>query len=83
MVTHGGATTFPIRRVANTTFYLHNNTWNQAEYVTGTPTRRIKVFGEEYFALARRDRRAAQFMAQGANVIFVLDGVAYETVTAD
>lgn len=70
----------PIRQVGNRAFYYDNGLWTDGTYAAGTETRKIKAFSEEYFALARRDRRAAQYLAQGPRVIFILDGVAYETV---
>jgi hypothetical protein len=79
----GGERVHPIRRVANRTFYYSNGVWTDAEYDEGTATRKIKAFTEEYFELTRRDRRAAQFMAQGQRVIFVLGDVAYETLPGE
>ncbi len=69
-----------VRQVASRTFYYEKGRWIDGEYKEGTATRKIKAFSEEYFALARSDRRAARFLAQGSQVVFVLDGVSYEVV---
>ena len=73
----------PIRQVGNRAFYYDQGVWTDGLYDRGQETRKIKTFSEEYFALARGDRRAAQYLAQGPRVRFVLDGVAYETVAGE
>ncbi|MFQ5490904.1 MAG: VIT domain-containing protein [Phycisphaerae bacterium] len=70
----------PIRRVAGRTLYYDGSAWNDADYVPGTKTVKIANFSREQLDLANRDRRAAKLMAQGLRVVFLLDGVAYETV---
>ena len=62
----------PVRQVASRTFYHENGVWIDGQHPEGAETRQIKAFSDEYFALARKDRRAAQFLAQGPRVIFVL-----------
>jgi Ca-activated chloride channel family protein len=73
----------PIRQVENRTFYYENGVWLDGTYQAGKVTRKIEAFSEEYFALARSDRRAARFLSQGPRVIFVLGGTAYEVVSSE
>ncbi|MCP4245683.1 MAG: hypothetical protein GY778_01410 [bacterium] len=70
-----------VQQVNNRASYNDGDVWIDSAYLDGTSTQRIALFSEEYFALARSDRRAARYLAQGPRVIFVLEGVAYETVT--
>ncbi|MHC4066668.1 MAG: VIT domain-containing protein, partial [Planctomycetota bacterium] len=72
-----------VRQVASRTFYYEKGVWIDGSYQEGTATRKIEAFGEEYFALAGGDRRAAQYLATGPRVIFLLDGVVYDTVATE
>ena len=81
--TDAAAPPTPIRQVENRTFYYENGVWIDGTYEEGRTTKKIKAFSEEYFALARADRRVARFLAQGPRVIFVHNGGAYQVVAAD
>ena len=71
-----------IRRVANRTLYNLDGRWIDNSHDPSRKTVKVKAYSAEYFELARRSPPAAQMMAVGERVIFVLDGQAYEIVPA-
>ncbi len=73
----------PIRRVAGRTLYYQSGQWVDSSIEEGAPSQKIIVYSQAYFELARRDRRAAQILAQGPRVVFFLDGTIYETTVSE
>lgn len=63
------------------TFVWRNGVWIDTTYDADTMTPEPIVFlSDAYFDLLDADERVAEFYAIGEQVIFVLDGVAYEVV---
>ena len=71
----------PIRIVTDRTFIWRNGVWMDTTYNPDEMTpEQIEFLSDEYFDLLDADERVALFYALGDQVIFVLDGQAYEVV---
>jgi Ca-activated chloride channel family protein len=66
-----------VRVVAGRAFYLNGNIWTDstAQSQKGLKQKQVKIGSAEYFALARKSAQTSQWLALGANVDLVVDGV--------
>jgi Ca-activated chloride channel family protein len=65
------------------TFRLAAGTWVDTTYDPDMETRRIAFGSDDHFAVAGSNPTVAASLAVGANVIVVVDGIAYSIVTDD
>ena len=71
----------PLRIVSDRTFIWRNGVWMDTTYNPDEMIpEQIEFLSDEYFDLLDADERVALFYALGDQVIFVLDGQAYEVV---
>ncbi|MCI0478904.1 MAG: hypothetical protein L0Y55_21890, partial [Anaerolineales bacterium] len=78
-----GATTTssaaPVQAVGNKTFLWRNEVWTDTQFDPSKMTPKKIEFGSDaYFALSANNPDWGKYLALGARVIVVLDGVAYE-----
>lgn len=80
----GGSGPAPLQVVADRTFLWRDGTWIDTTYNPDEmePVQ-IEFLSDEYFDLLDLDERVALFFALGEQIIFVLDGTAYEIVSAE
>ena len=71
-----------VERVGTRTFYWIDDRWVDASHAKGTETTKVELFSEAYFNLLRRYSELAGCFALGERVVVVIEGTAYETVTA-
>lgn len=69
-----------VERVGTRTFYWVTDRWVDAAYDKAMETKKIELFSEAYFELARKHAGLAKCFALGERVVVVVDGVAYETL---
>jgi hypothetical protein len=69
-----------VKVVAGRAFYQNGNRWTDstAQSKQNLKQKTIKFNSEEYFALARRDARAAQWLSLGNNVDMLIDDTLYQ-----
>jgi Ca-activated chloride channel family protein len=72
-----------LQRVADKAFVLRGEVWTDTAYTAGQPTRQVAFGSDEYFALLRDRPELAAYLAVGERVVVVLDGQAYEVVSAE
>jgi Ca-activated chloride channel family protein len=73
----------PIQAVNGKTFILQNGVWTDTTFAPDTMTTQQVVFlSDEYFALLEQKPELGEYFAIGERVIVVLDGSAYEVVSA-
>jgi hypothetical protein len=68
------------RFVGGKNFFLNDTQWMDSEVQNATKAQRVRIQfnSKEYFALARTNKQALPWLAQGNNVQFVLNGQVYE-----
>jgi Ca-activated chloride channel family protein len=71
-----------IRQVGGKTFYLKDSVWTDSEYKADSKLSevRLKFAGDEYFDLAGKDPKLAEFFALGERVIVVWKNKVYLVV---
>lgn len=69
-----------VNQIGAQTFYKDEKRWIDSRYDGDQETVKVKAFSTEYFDLVNRHPELRRQFAQGANVIVVIDGQAYETV---
>lgn len=73
----------PVQNVNSKTFILQDMVWNDTTFdPDNMTTNKIEFLSDAYFELLEEHPEAADYLALGDHVIFVLDGVAYEIVPA-
>ncbi len=73
----------PIQTVNGKTFILQNDVWTDTTFAPDTmTTQQVTFLSDEYFALLDAHPELGEYFALGERVIVVLDGTAYEVVSA-
>ncbi|MGA1870769.1 MAG: VIT domain-containing protein [bacterium] len=67
-----------VNQVGSKAFYNKNDTWIDSEYSEEQDIIQVKVFSDAYFQLSRRFRQINKSLAQGQEVIIVLNNNAIE-----
>lgn len=80
---YSGYATTGLRQVADKAFLLANDVWTDTIYEPGSPTTRVTLYSDSYFALVAARPEWGKYLAVGERVIVVLDGTAYEVVAED
>jgi len=69
----------PVQAVGNKTFLFRNDVWTDTQFdPSKMTTKKIEFGSDAYFALSANNPDWGKYLALGARVIVVLDGVAYE-----
>jgi Ca-activated chloride channel family protein len=72
-------TAAPLQMVGNKTFLFRNNVWTDTQFdPSKMTTQKIEFGSDAYFALVANNPEVGKYLALGARVIFVINGVAYE-----
>ncbi len=69
-----------VRSVGSKTFVRRGNRWIDASCREDAPVIEVRLFSDEYFALARRAAEAARALALGEEVTLALEGKVYRIV---
>ena len=69
-----------VERVGTRTFYRIDDRWIDAAYDETVDTKKVELFSEAYFKLAREHPELARCFALGERVVVMVEGIAYETV---
>ncbi|HZS00471.1 MAG TPA: VIT domain-containing protein [Chloroflexota bacterium] len=72
-----------LQRVGDRAFVLRDGVWTDTTYSAGQETRRVAFGSDAYFALLAERPELAAYFAVGERVIVVLDGQAYEVLSAE
>jgi Ca-activated chloride channel family protein len=72
-----------LQRVGDRAFVLRDGVWTDTTYRAGRETRRVAFGSDDYFALLAERPELAAYFAVGERVIVVLDGQAYEVLSAE
>ncbi|MBI5034326.1 MAG: VWA domain-containing protein [Chloroflexi bacterium] len=69
----------PIQAIGDKTFLLRNGIWTDSQFdPSKMTTKKIEFGSDAYFALSTNNPEWGKYLALGARVIVVIDGVAYE-----
>ncbi|MBI5650680.1 MAG: VWA domain-containing protein [Chloroflexi bacterium] len=69
----------PVQTLGDKTFLLRSDVWMDTQYdPSKMTTRKIEAYSDAYFALAANNPDIGKYLALGARVIVLLNGVAYE-----
>lgn len=67
-----------IKRIANKTFHLREETWVDSEHKAETATMKIEFGGDAYFELIAKEPELGKYLAIGKHIIVCYKGTCYE-----